>query len=325
MRAGRFKVTLQILLVLALSGLLIADGKPTYVGALEQYKNFEGGGYTPYIRLAFRKTFSGWEPMPNEPEDEASLKQVIDSYPICVTWTVVSNGKSLGSLVGIADKDYYYANVGAEKPDGALHQLPQVETGEDNPYVQHCNAALWRPLMLVSNGTASDPEIWRRSKIGERSLKLAMGEFRRHVKAYPLPCILKGKPGDPHNYQFRSYGDEDILIERSYQSKDGAEIVGLRLNTDNKDWKNNPCRDNWDDFPDDFAVLWFSVSGGGAKFLGDCLAPIEADDVDGSGKSIWLFSYNNTKGADGEECNKDGYVLFWDGFSKQARFTWEYH
>jgi len=47
------------------------------------------------------------------------------------------------------------------------------------------------------------------------------------------------------------------------------------------------------------------------------LVPIEVGDFDGDGSEEALFWYSGY--------NEDGYVLFFDGFSKSARFTWGYH
>jgi hypothetical protein len=56
---------------------------------------------------------------------------------------------------------------------------------------------------------------------------------------------------------------------------------------------------------------------GTITFLGAELKLLDAGDYDGEGRSAVIFKL--------QSYDKDGYVLFYDGFRRKASFTWIYH
>ena len=54
------------------------------------------------------------------------------------------------------------------------------------------------------------------------------------------------------------------------------------------------------------------------KLLGSQMMPVDAVDLDNSGKSAWIFL--TSRGED-----DFGYELFYEGFAKKASFSWAYH
>lgn len=68
-----------------------------------------------------------------------------------------------------------------------------------------------------------------------------------------------------------------------------------------------------------FFDYWFVLRGSGSvKLLGSQMMPVDAVDLDNSGKSAWIFL--TSRGED-----DFGYELFYEGFAKKASFSWAYH
>ncbi len=87
--------------------------------------------------------------------------------------------------------------------------------------------------------------------------------------------------------------------------------MGLRL-----DDKGANC-DFFDD--ENFYDYWFLLqTNGAARLLDSQMTPMDAVDLENSGKSEWIFQ--TSRGED-----REGYELFYDDLSKRASFRWTYH
>jgi hypothetical protein len=298
-----------VLTVLALCAIsaypkpLQAD--PLYVGVLEQYHDhWNDEKAVPDIRMAFTKSDSGWQALPSMPPDEASLKSLMTTYPKSVTWTVIYNGKALGKLVGVETGEEAYASLGKQNVITINTPIPTVTTGIDN-FGQWIGGAKYRPLVLVTNQNHSDPDQWTRCTPTAAEIQLGLSEFRKVAKKANY-CVTK--MGNDV-FKSRPYADKEVLIDRTFHSKAGEVLLGLYL---------NPKIDNCDGLPEDEDLeRWYVIQGTRIQFLGTNLTPMDAVDLDGDGKSEWVFSYSGY--------NRDGYVLFWNNFKQKSEYLWNYH
>jgi hypothetical protein len=70
---------------------------------------------------------------------------------------------------------------------------------------------------------------------------------------------------------------------------------------------------------ENFFDYWFYLQASGrVEPLDSQMTPVDAVDLDNSGKSAWIFM--TSRGED-----EDGYELFYDDFSKKVSFSWTYH
>ena len=68
-----------------------------------------------------------------------------------------------------------------------------------------------------------------------------------------------------------------------------------------------------------FYSYWFAIRRNkDVHLLGSQLMPLDAADLDGSGRTEWVFQ--SSRGED-----EDGYELFYNDFAQHAYFHWTYH
>lgn len=107
------------------------------------------------------------------------------------------------------------------------------------------------------------------------------------------------------------YVDDEILLLKAYRSQSGEVVYGQRL-----DGKRSKCG-FFDD--ENFFDYWFVLGADQRiRLLDSQMTPMDAADLDNTGKSAWVF--HTSRGED-----RDGYELFYDDFSKRATFQWSYH
>ena len=107
------------------------------------------------------------------------------------------------------------------------------------------------------------------------------------------------------------YSDEEVRFIKAYRSKNGEVIFGQRL---------DEARSRCGFFDDElFFDYWFVLkTDQNVRLLGSQMTPMDAADLDNSGKSEWIFQ--TSRGED-----EDGYELFYDDFSRKVSFHWTYH
>ena len=291
---------LTVALMLASSTILlpeIAKSDPSlWVGVFE---NVDGGNFlspamaSPHVRVAFKKDGANWV-------------AATSAIPKTMTWTVVLDGKALGRLTSATKSSSASGDINTQtltispaKRILATRGAAEFSSTGDVPVRS-------RPLILVSEPYFRDPEGWKPTQLSPGEKKLAVSAFRKKIPNSER-CD-QPEEGPIHKVP---YSDSEIQFLKAYRSIKGNVVLGMKV-----DDKNANC-DFFDD--DNFFDYWFVLrTDGSVQLLDSQMKPIDAVDLDNSGKSEWIFQ--TSRGED-----RDGYELFYDDFLKSASFSWTYH
>lgn len=288
-----------------------AGSTPIYIGVLEGPQTDQAQPNPPlssqvHVRVAFREEGSEWKPMDTDFGTPAALGDVSRHYPSSIYWTVVFHGKAIGRIrshdPGVL---HWYADIGTQVISTDKANVPVVRTGaEDFSYAG--GTASMRPLLLVSVPDYRDPQRWASTALTHAEIAEAAAAFRERV-----PRSERCKAEEEGPIRMVPYGDDKIHVIKAYRDIDGEVLFGERL---------EDPQANCEFFDDDnFFDYWFAMDKHGhVRYLDSQMTPMEAADVDNSGKSAWIFF--TSRGED-----EDGYELFYDDFNKVASFHWTYH
>lgn len=273
--------------------------KSLYLGVIE-HSLADCEGYvstTPYmVRAAFHWKGNDWKALPDKRESAAE-------FPERATWTIALDGKNLGQIHTTRPPDWEGgSHIGLLQPDPREKLNPIPSPPEEFPYF-FCGG-YDRPIVVVSKPNFTDPDQWKAADVPEDVVRRLIPFFRKEVASIPLSCVDESTD-NPHG----PYADSLIQVRKSYVSAAGARLVQLAL----PDSAAPQCDvdEEWD------APRWFYVRGETIRVLGASLYLIDAGDYDGDGHSEAVFLH--------DAYNYNGYVLFYDGFRKQAEFGWTYN
>jgi hypothetical protein len=289
---------LPVLAILSAAPLAEVDG--LVVGALEQPQCNKT--LATAVRALFVKRADGWVAL--------SSQEAWQGVPLATaTWTVLSEGRSLGS-VATADPGFQ-TDLAWTFPRDRLLQV-QAFRGQPIPTTANkdglfggwCTVPSSRPLVVVSRPNTREPDGWKTSG-PDGSLRVRLfDEFRSH--AGPASVC----PVAPDKRVPLVYGAKDLNYARSYQDRAGRQIVLLSL-----DARRNKC-----DGPPDPAwstQAYLVQEGEAVQYLGNDLTLVDAGDYDADGASELLFWHGSY--------NEDGYMLVYDGLRKHVDYYWHYH
>jgi hypothetical protein len=281
---------------------------PIFVGVIE---DVEPGNLSPamsnaHVRIAFQKQDSAWIPMKSDFDTPAALAQADHYYPATVNWTVVFDGRKIGTIASKNPVQLHgYGDVGTQIITTNAANIPRISAGASN-FSYTGNRARTRPLLLVSAPNFRDPDDWKPTTLSAPEKSLAIKDFRKR-----FPSLAQCDKPEERPIHMVPYSDDEILFNKAYRSKNGELIFGERL-----DETRSKCG-FFDD--EDFFEYWFVLkTNQSLRLLGSQMTPMDAADLDNSGKSQWIFQ--TSRGED-----EDGYELFYDDFSKKASFHWTYH
>jgi hypothetical protein len=281
---------------------------PIFIGVIE---DVEPGNLSPamssaHVRIAFHKQDSAWTPMKSDFYSPDSLAQADTYYPATVNWTVVFEGKQIGTITSRSPGQlHWYGDVGTQIITTKPKDIPRISEGASN-FSYTGFRARTRPLLLVSARNFKDPDDWKPTTLSAAEKRRAIEDFRKRFPSLPQCDQPEEQP-----IHLVPYSDDEILFIKAYRSKNGEVIFGERL-----DETRSKCG-FFDD--EDFFDYWFVLkTNQNLRLLGSQMTPIDAADLDKSGKSEWIFQ--TSRGED-----EDGYELFYDDFSKKASFHWTYH
>jgi len=214
-------------------------------------------------------------------------------------WTIAYDGKKRGEITTEPGPN-------AERQEmsvlGDTSAVPRIVTRRED--FAGWNGAPWgRPLLLVREGLPGDPEKWSRAEPTPSEKESAIAAY---LKKYPK--VTNCKPDlVTVDKKFRM-SVKNLPVHIAFRSVSGSLLIVLKPDGYGCD---GPISDGWD------AQTFYLEADKPAAFVGKGLAPLEAADVDGDGKSEWLFWYAGY--------NRDGYRLFYDGMKKHVVFDWGYH
>jgi hypothetical protein len=282
--------------LLAAGSFAVAHADPLLVGVLEDIDARADRAGDPtmigtHVRLAFEYRDGAWRPWDQR-------------YPQQMDWTVVFGGRTLGSVSSHENPPMLFVgDLGIESITTGESHIPHVRVGaSDFNYSLYKSRS--RPLLLVSAPNYTDPDHWKPDQITAEERQLVISELRK--RAPTTSRCDQAETGPMHHV---SYSDGDVQLVKVYRSADGEAVVGVRL-----DEKHASCG-----FSGDEAHLsyWYVVKGGTVRFLDTNLVPIDAADLAGTGRSVWVFKTFKQE-------DFDGYELFYDDFSRKATFSWSW-
>lgn len=248
---------------------------------------------SPHVRVVFKKDGTDWV-------------AASSGIPETMTWTVVLNGRALGTITSATKSSSAYGDVNTQVLAVAPADRIFVRKGVADFRSIGDVPVKSRPLILVSEPHFRDPEGWKPTQLSHGEKNLAVSAFRKKIPTSER--CAQPEEGPIHKVP---YADVAIRFLKAYRSMSGNVLLGMRL-----DDKSANC-DFFDD--DNFFDYWFILRTTGAAHLLDSqMTPMDAVDLDNGGKSGWIFQ--TSRGED-----RDGYELFYDDFSKRVSFSWTYH
>jgi hypothetical protein len=299
-----------LLCCMGISNPMIARAdSPIFVGVLEDVEpgNLSPAMFSVHVRVAFQKKGAAWIPLKSDFGTPEALAQAGRYYPASVNWTVVFDGKQIGTITsrnpGPLDA---YGDVGTQAITTKATSIPRINVGASNFCYTGGLRARTRPLVLVSRANFRDPDDWKPTTLSAAEKRLAIEDFRKR-----FPSLEQCDEPEQKPIRMVPYSDDEILFITAYRSKSGEVIFGQRL---------DETRSKCEFFDDDHFFDYWSLLRTNQKLrlLGTQMTPMDAVDLDNSGKSEWIFQ--TSRGED-----EDGYELFYDDFSRKASFHWTYH
>jgi hypothetical protein len=280
---------------------------PVYLGVLEdiQAQDTELISSKRHVRIAFAKQGATWRPMDTNFRSQQALAGAITHYPAAITWTVVFNGRSLGSITSRNPEGLLgYGDIGTHIITTKEAGIPRITTGASE-FQYALGKARTRPLLLISAPRFRDPDAWKPAVLTPAEKRLAVVAFRKKI-----PTLDQCDEPEQEPVHLIPYADEEVLLLKAYRDKNGRIVLGERLDN---------SKSNCGFFDDEhFYSYWFAIANGEVRYLDSQMTPLEAADIDEVGKSSWIFL--TSRGED-----QDGYELFDSEFQERAQFHWSYH
>jgi hypothetical protein len=305
----------------AVAPVAVADSS-FLVGVLESMPRTDPSESTrPRVRVAFRHTAKGWEAFPFDCPTVDCLTALPPNYPPRVRWTVSLAGLTLGTLTARTPSDFSaYAWIGLQDiiSKGAVPTVekPAIE------YAGFLNEARYRPLLVTSGrqrplrssagwkAGVPDPDdlnrVWpifkqRIPRID--NCESATGTVEEAAAAPPvwraprkleleIPSVWVARNGDALL--------RVIVREGAFKECDGPRTLPSQL------WLLRRSNGQIRTLPGQLEID-----------RAELVMPLDFDDLLRDGHEEVLFM---TAGY-----NRGGYVLYYDGFRKFLKYTWQYH
>ncbi len=303
-------LVLSFFFVFTVSPMKIRAGSDSnvYIGVLENITE-RSPGWGPFYpcpraRVMFEKQGEDWISIDykwDQPEIIKSSNQWLSSP---INWSVVLNGKILGDVKSENDRGLSKSGgwIGLQKVP-KNEKIPQIKI-DANKYEYFEGPSVSRPLLLTTSAKIGNPEGWKTSVLTESEKVLAIQGFREK-----FPKLRKCKEPEEEHAPMVSYSDKQVEFLEVYRSDKNEILYGIKF-------KNNTCGFFDDDM---FKSYWFVLDKNlKTRLLGNEMDPIGMADLDGTGKTEWVFYH-----FEGED--DESYILFYDDFEKSASFGWAYH
>lgn len=278
-----------------------------YIGVLEQRKSnwprepSKDDRYEHRVRILFAKSDRGWESVLDCPDWQAN-------YPQKVEWTVAFDGRDFGKLESEDDPDsaayaQFFARDKVHKPN-AKYKIPEVGK-PTTAFSGWLDEAYLRPLVVVSAKNYKDPQKWK-------PFKPSQSEISRIIPLYREAAgkVMRCQEGSDKMIPF-DYTDADLNAFKSYRAVTGEFLISIGFRPEQMKCGGGPAGNpEWQH--------WFYLSAGNeVTHIGDRMRLVDAGDYDNDGSSEVMFWT--------ELYNRDGYILFFDGFAKYSDYLWSYH
>lgn len=279
---------------------------PIYVGLLDDARmemvNWKPGvAPDRVVRPAFQKTTSGeW------------IGVNANSFPSRVSWTVAFSGKSIGKLESLSipsDRvtrvldDLTFTQVISTPPSA----IPSIGAPQERWAPLGTGPTKGRrPLVLVSQPYAADPDGWRRLD----QLPLDVGTSVRTAFRNQFPHVFRCKNEAIVQRNWR-FPDSALQFRSTYASNKGSYLVEVDLAAGDCGYVDDPN--------DPLASPWFFVTANGEpRRIGAFMTVLDAGDYDNDGRSEVIFMIEQPE-------DTEGFVLFDADMQMRASLLWTYH
>lgn len=227
-----------------------------------------------------------------------------EAIPSDGKWDVAFDGKNLGQIDTVINKSNLSSNQRSHLVTTKLDRIRKFDNSH-KIYSTWNGYDRFRPLVLVSNGKISDPEMWKPSN-NESSVLKAKNLFLKNVGTISI-C-------DKNTFKVREklkLNLNHVKFVKAYKNLQNEYLVGLQL-VDY--WLTTNCDGI---APGEFQVHWYYLHNKTIKLIGNEIMPVDAGDYDGDGRSEWIFQISRY--------NEDGYGLYSLTNLNFLEFTWKYH
>jgi len=271
-------------------------GGQTLLGVLDE-PQCKGQSDTA-VRALFAKSETGWTPLTSE-----SASKGIDLEKI--NWVIALHGRKIGQ-VRTLDPGFSTPYEWTYPRDRLLNISPNQTVprvgNELHLFAGWCREPRNRPLVVVSNGSVSDPDNWKPFKPDASLIARVFPLFREHAG----PAVVCPQHSDS-SVPF-SYTPDDLEALEGYRDRSGRRLISVRLKP-RAGGCHYPSDEAWDTHT--FVVAKQTT------YLGAGLTLVDAGDYGANGKSELLFWFSGY--------DRDGYVLFSSDIAKKADYLWSYH
>ena len=311
--SANMKLSIFITLILTFSKLFSqTDTSTLYIGVMEE--KFSWWAQPFYIhndsvtkkiaRVMFYKQNNNWS-------SAAHLIASSEQYPDSTNWYITFDGTILGTCTG-------YKNFKSVDEVSAfdIRDAHQLITDKHVPVAGKPTKEFWgwddgptqRPLVLSTQPIANDPQLWR-----------------PFYPQYPAYDTLKQLYGPYlHKYQLSSdKSNFNHLLSKSYKANNGNVLIQCTdyYAIDSVNYPNYPVWFFVDTMNNIINISEMIDAQYLEKEFGDIRQSrailVDAGDYDNDGNSEVIFFASRYNG--------DGYVLFYDNFTKILIYDWMYH
>jgi hypothetical protein len=246
------------------------------------------------VRVAFKKESGQWRAFRSGFDDPDQLRAAPGLFPSPMEWTVASGGGPRGRIESASPPQWTtYGDVGIQliSPGRSIPRIGRPDSAFEQ---WGSSGPVYQPLIVVSQPNTRDPEGWRRISADGSPSKLAVADFRAR--------IVKENPAS-------KFDISRVTVLKAYRSRSGAVLLAIALAG------TLPA----DEVPGtEWSPHWFVVGPSGVhRFLGSGLMLIDAGDYGNDGRNEVVFAESGY--------DRDGYIMFLDGFSRSVEFAWNYH
>ena len=298
---------LTIWLIALLIPSVVPASDAMFVGVLEhKYENYphwppkDNPIYNYKVRILFYKIDNDWETI-LDPE------KIIKYYPKNVMWTIAFDGRNLGKIESVDDttSSKYESFYARDKFHNPTTKFPIPKVGNlTSEFTGWPGGETLRPLILSSTGKFADPEKWRPFRPEKKVKHILFDVIKKSIgQVYKVDYDTNKRT--PFNYT-----ENDLTISKSYKSASSDQLIQLGFDI--------PQIDCGGPVEPECKSLWFYLPIVQKPFfIGKKMNLIDAGDYDGDGRSeivFWKAGYN-----------LDGYILFYDRFTKKVEYLWGYH
>ncbi|MDH5763739.1 MAG: hypothetical protein OEZ51_12205 [Nitrospinota bacterium] len=288
------KLLIPIFLVLITFNFSYAEG--ILLGIAEDPNHSSETSLNPRVRVLFHKENDKWVALDSkDTQRKFELERVV--------WTIVFDGRILGSLVTVDDMQLPYPDCLWCFPRDKvfriedINKFPKLENKHERfgdwkglPYHQ--------PVLLVNDPNYKDKEQWKRFNPDQNILLKVFPKVKEFMKE---GFYCNGVKINPTINNFELY--------RSYKNISGEMLISVGISK--KLLKN--CYAAEDFYS---GHIWFYL-GQEIKLIGDGLDLLDAGDYDSDGEVEFVFHYSGY--------NRDGYTLFDRSFEERYDYKWGYH